>query len=234
MFDHPPPARSYKLPPAFFHACRRHGVRLTRFVLIATARTQRMELAECDASFRGLASQNLHSMGIDWRRVGPPHPGPLPKERENRLPRPDETTSPSRSLRYTLRRRYLISTSKFGIGQVMGSNQTPLGLHRVAEKIGDGQLIGTVFRSRQPIGLTWQGMPNATIAHRILWLEGLEPGFNRGGNVDTHARYIYIHGLGDEPTLGRPASHGCIHLSAQDLIPLFDFLPSGTLVWIQK
>lgn len=60
----------------------------------------------------------------------------------------------------------------------------------------------------------------------------MEPGFNQGGNVDTRARYIYIHGTGDEPTLGRPASRGCIHLAAHDLIPLFDKLPVGTVGWI--
>jgi len=30
-----------------------------------------------------------------------------------------------------------------------------------------------------------------------MWLEGLEPGYNQGGNVDTHERTIYIHGTGD-------------------------------------
>ena len=92
--------------------------------------------------------------------------------------------------------------------------------------------MGTVFKSRQVIGFTWQGLPLATITSRILWLEGLEPGFNHGGNVDSYNRYIYIHGTGDEPALGRPASCGCIHLAADDLIPLFDKLPRGTLVWI--
>lgn len=116
----------------------------------------------------------------------------------------------------------------------MHSNQTPLGLHRVARKIGGGQPIGTVFRSREAVGFTWQGRPEASVVHRILWLEGLEPGFNRGGNVDTFNRYIYIHGFSDEETLGRPQSHGCIHLAANELMPLFDFLPVGTLVWIAE
>ncbi|MGA2241572.1 MAG: L,D-transpeptidase [Verrucomicrobiota bacterium] len=124
------------------------------------------------------------------------------------------------------------STSRFGISQLAGSNGTPLGLHRVVEKIGGGWPAGTVFKGRKPIGYTWQGMPDAKITTRILWLEGLEPGFNRGGNVDSHARHIYIHGTGDETTIGRPLSCGCIHLAANDLIPLFDKLPSGTLVWI--
>ncbi len=133
---------------------------------------------------------------------------------------------------YALLKRFVISSSRFGIGQISGSQQTPLGLHRIAEKIGAGWPVGAAFTSRQFTGYTWQGKPGATIAHRILWLEGLEPGHNRGGNVDTHARYVYIHGLGDEPTLGRPASHGCLHLAAADLLPLFDLVPSGTLVWI--
>src|SRR5262245_5686286 len=70
--------------------------------------------------------------------------------------------------------RYRVSTSRFGIGQVMDSNQTPLGLHRIAQKIGGGQPSGTVFRGRVPIGFAWQGLPDATIVHRIFWLEGLE------------------------------------------------------------
>lgn len=135
---------------------------------------------------------------------------------------------------YTVCRTYVISTSRFGIGQVANSNCTPLGLHRIAQKIGGGQPVGTVFKSREPIGFTWDGMPDAKIAHRILWLEGLEPGFNRGGDVDTFDRYVYIHGVGDESTLGKPASCGCIHLAAADLIPFYDQVPEGTLVWIEK
>jgi len=135
---------------------------------------------------------------------------------------------------YSLRKTYRISSSAYGLGQQINSNQTPLGLHRVAAKIGGGQPTGTVFRSRQVVGLTWQGLPNATIVHRILWLEGLEPGHNRGGEVDTYNRYVYIHGCGDETTLGRPQSHGCIHVAAQDLIPLFDRIPAGAQVWIAE
>jgi L,D-transpeptidase YbiS len=133
-----------------------------------------------------------------------------------------------------LEKRYRISTSRFGIGQVEGSNCTPLGLHRVVEKIGGGCPAGTVFQGRRPIGYTWRGLPGAKITTRILWLEGLEPGFNRGGRLDSHARYIYIHGTGDQISIGKPASCGCIHLADADLIPLFDLLPGGTLVWISE
>jgi len=127
------------------------------------------------------------------------------------------------------------STSRFGIGQIEGSNQTPLGLHRIAEKIGGGEPAGTVFESRAVVGHTSQPeFADAKITTRIMWLEGLEPGFNRDGNVDSHRRYIYIHGTGDQTTIGQPASCGCIHLADADLIFLFDLLPSGTLVWIAK
>lgn len=133
---------------------------------------------------------------------------------------------------YQPAKEYRISTSKFGIGQIAGSNKTPLGLHRIAEKIGDGCEAGTVFKHRKIIGHLRDGLPPESITTRILWLDGLEEGFNRGGNVDTHSRYIYIHGFGDQATLGKPASFGCIHLADADLIPLYDLLPSGTLVWI--
>jgi hypothetical protein len=127
------------------------------------------------------------------------------------------------------------STSRFGVGQTECSNRTPLGLHRIAEKIGAGKPAGTVFKSRLIIGHTSQPeFADAKITTRIMWLDGLEPGFNRGGGVDSHARYIYIHGTADQKSIGRPASHGCIHLADEDLIPLFDLLPNGTLVWISE
>ena len=130
-------------------------------------------------------------------------------------------------------RRLVISTSRYGIGQAEHSNNTPLGLHRIAEKIGDGLPAGSVFESREIVG-TVAEQPDAAIAHRILWLDGLEPDFNRGGDVDTHARYVYIHGVGDESTLGQPASSGCLHLAAADLLPFHDRTPTGTLLWITE
>jgi hypothetical protein len=135
--------------------------------------------------------------------------------------------------------KHRCSTSRFGIGQMEGSNCTPLGLHRIAEKIGAGEPAGTVFKGRKIIGHTSQPeLADAMMTTRILWLDGLEPGlnqgFNGGVNVDSHARYIYIHGTADQASLGQPASHGCIHLADADLLPLFDLLPGGTLVWIAE
>lgn len=136
--------------------------------------------------------------------------------------------------RGVLDQELVCSTSKFGIGQEEGSNCTPLGLHAIREKIGEGEPVGTVFTGRVPVGRDGVNNPDARITTRILWLEGLEAGFNRGGKVDTHDRYVYIHGTGDETRIGQPDSHGCVHLKAADLIPLFDAVPSGTLVWIQR
>ena len=133
----------------------------------------------------------------------------------------------------TFVKKFPCSTSRFGIGQMEGSNRTPLGLHRIAEKIGGGEPVGTVFQSREIVGHTSQPkFADAKITTRILWLEGLEPGLNQGTNVDSHERYIYIHGTANQATIGEPASCGCIHLADADLILLFDLLPAGTLVWI--
>ena len=134
---------------------------------------------------------------------------------------------------YARKAEYRTSTSRFGLGQVSASYRTPAGLHRIAEKHGAGQPIGTSFLARKPAGLLWDGEPAAPIPHRIFWLDGLMPGFNRGGNVDSYSRYIYIHGVADEMTLGRAVSAGCIHLAARDLLPLHDRIPTGALVWIE-
>ena len=128
----------------------------------------------------------------------------------------------------------VISTAVRGIGQKKDSKKTPLGLHRIADKIGENEPIGTIYKGRKVIATNGKGNPNALITDRILWLDGLEPNFNRGGNVDSHQRYIYIHGIGDESLLGQPNSQGCIHLAAADLLPLFDVVPTGTLVYVSE
>ena len=221
------------LPFALKQTCRRLHVQPTRFVLVVNVRRQIMTLWE-----KGPWRSKSEFVPCRSRREKALNSKSEIRNPKSEMRRSLCTSPPTNSQyflfpEYKLRKRYLISTSRFGTGQEGGSNKTPLGLHRVAEKIGAGWPTGTVFRARQVIGFTWRGLPSATIAHRILWLEGLEPGFNHGGNVDSHSRYIYIHGLADEPTLGRPVSHGCIHMAATDLLPLFDQIPSGSLVWIE-
>jgi lipoprotein-anchoring transpeptidase ErfK/SrfK len=154
---------------------------------------------------------------------------------QQRMYRFTATTARSREQQfpeYKLVKKFVSSTSRYGIGEVAGSNMTPRGLHRIAKKIGGGWPAGAVFKERIFQGYTWAGMPDAFITHRIMWLEGLEPGFNKGGNRDSYNRYIYIHGTGNEPKIGRPASHGCMHLSATDLVPLYDQIPEHSLVWV--
>jgi hypothetical protein len=121
------------------------------------------------------------------------------------------------------------STSKFGLGFTEGSHQTPLGRFVVKEKHGEGAGSGTIFKSRQPVGLWTPGMDTKSdfVLTRILWLHGLEP-----RNANTFQRYIYIHGTNDENSIGRPASHGCVRLRNRDMLQLFDLVPTETSVWI--
>jgi hypothetical protein len=131
-------------------------------------------------------------------------------------------------------KKLVVSTAVRGTGQKINSHKTPLGLHQIAEKIGENEPSGVIFNRRKVIATNGKGNPSALITDRILWLEGLERNFNRGGDVDSHQRYIYIHGVGDESRLGQPNSQGCIHLAAADLLPLFDQVPIGTLVYISE
>lgn len=196
----------------FLLACGRHGVVPTRFALTVCIAGQVVSLFE--KTFARSGGRQTAAFLQEFKSSGS-LPGAATKE-------------------FQFVKKFPCSTSHFGIRQAEGSNCTPLGLHRIAEKIGGGWPVGTVFESRKPIGYTWQGMPNAKITTRILWLEGLEPGFNRGGNVDSRARCIYLHGTADQTSIGKPVSSGCIHLADADLIPLFDKLPVGTLVWISE
>ncbi len=126
-------------------------------------------------------------------------------------------------------REWACSTSKFGIGFTEGSNQTPLGHFIVQEKHGDGAACGTIFKSRQPVGMWTPPMETQAdlVLTRILWLHGLEP-----RNANTLQRYIYIHGTNDERGIGRPGSHGCVRLRNREMIELFDLVPVATPVWI--
>lgn len=141
---------------------------------------------------------------------------------------------------YRVGRRHLqmmVSTSRLPPSNREHSQGTPRGLHSVARKIGEGCPKGTVFRGRVPEGLPYQERPAAEnepnlITSRILWLRGLEPGVNSGPGIDTHDRYIYIHGTNHEERIGRPDSHGCVLLSNPDVITLFGEVQEGDLVWI--
>jgi lipoprotein-anchoring transpeptidase ErfK/SrfK len=74
---------------------------------------------------------------------------------------------------------------------------------------------------------------NDYVTSRILWLDGLEEGHNKGGNVDSFKRYIYIHGTHEEGLIGEKASHGCIRMFNNDVIELFSYIPEETEVNIK-
>lgn len=134
--------------------------------------------------------------------------------------------------------RYAVSTAAKGAGCVRGSYCTPLGLHRIKLKIGLGCPVGAVFFRRRATGevfgesLRAQCPDRDWILSRILWLDGMEPGRNRGGEVDTLRRFIYIHGTADEEDIGKPRSKGCIRMRNVDVIELFDLVPHGLPVRI--
>ncbi len=133
---------------------------------------------------------------------------------------------------------YPVSTSRYGIGNRLNSNQTPLGGHRIARKIGAGVPANTIFKNRvntltvSAINLSDRPSADDRITSRILWLDGLEPGVNKGKRVDSFKRQIYIHGTADEGLIGKPASHGCIRMRNADVVQLFDWAQVGTTVTI--
>ena len=135
-------------------------------------------------------------------------------------------------------RGWPVSTSSYGVGSAAGSNRTPLGRHRVSEVFGAGAALGTIFEARRDTGRIATITTDDTDAEvdrvttRLLWLEGLEPGRNRGAGVDSKQRYIYIHGTPEEGLIGRPASHGCIRMKNADVVELFDLVGVGTPVTI--
>lgn len=137
-----------------------------------------------------------------------------------------------------LLREYRVSTALAGLGEEAGSYKTPRGRHRIAEKIGAGAPLFAAFTARVPTGEIWTPDKDADapgrdwILTRILWLYGLEPGRNQGGNVDSHARYIYIHGTSEEHRLGTPASHGCVRMANADVAELFGLVDVGDEVHI--
>ncbi|HTT08634.1 MAG TPA: L,D-transpeptidase [Gammaproteobacteria bacterium] len=131
-----------------------------------------------------------------------------------------------------------VSAARNGPGEKLNSECTPRGWHCIEAKIGEGCPVNTVFVNREPTGeiysrtLRDQSPGRDWILTRILWLRGLEAGRNLGGDVDTHARYIYLHGTPDEVPMGAPGSRGCIRMRNTDLLALYDLIEVGTRVLI--
>ncbi len=121
-----------------------------------------------------------------------------------------------------------VSTSKYGVGSTRGSKKTPLGLHIIQNKIGVGCPINSVLKTGYCSGKIVKVITkpihgsNDYVTSRILWLNGLDKGMNKGGLVDTYSRNIYIHGTAEEGLIGEPASHGCIRMKNLAVIALFN------------
>ena len=134
---------------------------------------------------------------------------------------------------------YRISTAKNGLGELEGSECTPRGWHSIHNIIGLDNVVNSVFVGRVWTGEVYSETLAAQSPHRdwiltrILQLEGLEPGRNQGGDVDSLKRYIYLHGTPDSTPLGIPGSHGCVRMSNEDIIVLAKWANIKTRVYVE-
>lgn len=121
---------------------------------------------------------------------------------------------------------YSVSTAKEGLGSRAGSDKTPTGTHIIGDggMIGDGAEKGSIFRARKntkekaPIYTDKTDAAEDLVTSRIMWLDGLEA----GKNTNSQNRFIYIHGTNEEGLIGQPVSHGCIRMTNNDVIELFN------------
>ncbi len=124
-----------------------------------------------------------------------------------------------------------ISSGKAGVGSREGSGCTPTGRFRIASKHGENAPLGCIFRARIPqqnLILESSGYEEADhVLTRILTLDGLDE-----ENANTLARYIYIHGTPHVRKLGSPVSHGCIRVSPEEMITLYELCEIGCRVEI--
>jgi hypothetical protein len=131
--------------------------------------------------------------------------------------------------RETLVAVYSVSTSKYGPGDCPASRCTPLGELEIAKKIGDNAPPGAVFKDRRRTGeIVLPDAPGRDpIVTRVIWLRGRE-----SQNANAFRRYIYIHGTPEERNLGLPVSYGCVRMSSNDVIKLYDVVGTGARVTI--
>lgn len=127
-------------------------------------------------------------------------------------------------------KEYSISSSKFGIGNTNGSHRTPLGIHAISQKNGEGQPCGMVFKGCKPTGevVDVDAAGRDPVVTRVIQLAGLE-----SDNRSTHRRRIYIHGTPEERYIGQPASYGCIRMKSDDIVDLFGRVHRGMPVAIE-
>ncbi len=133
-------------------------------------------------------------------------------------------------------KKYNISTSTRGVGNKSNSLQTPEGLHKIKSKYGQGVPIGGILDHRKfngeiaSINLDTTSTAIDIICTRVIRIIGLEDGVNKGGEVDTYLRKIYLHGTNEEGLIGKESSHGCIRMKNQDIVDLFDRVKKDMLI----
>ena len=133
---------------------------------------------------------------------------------------------------------YSISTSAYGTGSKENSFKTPLGKHKISRKIGVNLPFAAILKGRLWTGEIAELIIDKIdtdfdiVTSRILWLEGLEEGINKGPGVDSKSRFIYIHGTAEEGLIGEPASNGCVRMYNGDVIDLYSRVTVNTQVWI--
>ncbi len=123
---------------------------------------------------------------------------------------------------------FVVSTSRFGIGDEPNSYKTPLGLLWVYDKIGDNLPEGAVIKDRSATGevIPANARGRDPIVTRIIWLKGLF------GADHAFERCIYIHGTPEESSLGHPSSYGCIRMRSRDVLTVYAKVMIGTHVLI--
>lgn len=125
------------------------------------------------------------------------------------------------------KKRYPVSTSRFGLGDKLHSCLTPQGRLEVVDVIGAGLPRGALLRGRVPTGeIARTNVPGYdAIVTRILRLRGKE-----SCNALAMKRCIYIHGTTAEKCLKKPVSWGCIRMASRDIIHLSEWVRPGTRV----
>lgn len=185
---------------------------------------------------RPVRSRLDRSLDVLWRHVCRRYPGPDDAD----LIIVDLHTERLYLLRHgRVADAWPVSTAIRGIDQEAGSDGTPIGVFRIARKLGSGLPPDAILSDQVPTGriaipVRTPDDPAASrwITTRILWLSGQQPGFNAGGVVDTFLRHIYIHGTANVGSLGRPASAGCVQMAPRAVIALYRAVPVGTPVLI--
>lgn len=127
--------------------------------------------------------------------------------------------------------RFPVSTSKFGVGDGVGSYRTPIGQTFVSAKIGDHLPAGAVIKNRAATGerVSADAPGRDAIVSRVIWLRGMD-----GSTANTRDRCIYIHGSAEENRIGKRASFGCVRMRSRDVMALYDLVHIGTHVLITE